>query len=214
MVRGNQRVFDWTPKRQLAAQLLAEDDLADTEIAKKAGIAVATLYIWKLRPEFAAKIAEIRATLGDMSLRYLIAQRRRRVRALDERWHKMQAVLDERGDDPLMRDVPGGKSGLLVVQYKALHLEDDEIEVVAEYKFDAALVRELREHEKQAAQELGQWVEKVAPTSPDGQQPATTHVNLTVTGRIDELTAAFAAVADRASQGGPSGDGAGKPLGS
>jgi class 3 adenylate cyclase len=39
---------------------------------------------------------------------------------------------------------------------------------VREYEVDVALLRELRAHEEQAARELGQWVDKVAPTSPDG----------------------------------------------
>jgi hypothetical protein len=34
-------------------------------------------------------------------------------------------------------------------------------EEVAEYSIDTGLLKELRDHERQAAQELGQWAEKV-----------------------------------------------------
>ena len=51
-----------------------------------------------------------------------------------------------------MADVPGGEAtGLLVRDYKG---KDATAEV---YKVDTALLAELRNHERQAAQELGQW---------------------------------------------------------
>ena len=78
------------------------------------------------------------------------------------------------------KDVPGGSTGLLVRQVKLVKiysvpgqdLEDDEPDaadvlcsaklnqVVYEYAVDTGLLKELREHERQAAQELGQWTEK------------------------------------------------------
>jgi hypothetical protein len=51
-------------------------------------------------------------------------------------------------------DVPGGTTGLLVKDYKG---KDADQPV---YKVDTRLLAELRAHEKQAAEELGQWSEK------------------------------------------------------
>src|ERR1017187_5622963 len=51
-------------------------------------------------------------------------------------------------------EVPGGTTGLLVKDYKG---KDADTLV---YKVDTGLLAELRNHEKQAAEELGQWSEK------------------------------------------------------
>jgi len=44
----------------------------------------------------------------------------------------------------------------------------EDFEVVHIYAVDGTLLREIREIEKQAAQELGQWSEKHEHTGPDG----------------------------------------------
>jgi hypothetical protein len=62
-----------------------------------------------------------------------------------------------------MSKVPGGKTGLLsVVKRKPLIVE-----------VDTALLRELRAHEQQAAQELGQW-------QPESQVAHGTQIQLVV----------------------------------
>lgn len=58
-----------------------------------------------------------------------------------------------------MKDVPGGNTGLLVRTTKGIG-SGDTFQIVDEYAVDTGLLRELREHEKQAAQELGQWIDK------------------------------------------------------
>jgi len=63
-----------------------------------------------------------------------------------------------------MIDVPGGSTGLLVCQYQGKSEN-------AVYRVDPGLIgllAELRAHEKQAAEELGQWSEKHAVTVKDG----------------------------------------------
>jgi hypothetical protein len=54
---------------------------------------------------------------------------------------------------------PGADKGLLARSYKQLGSGEDAT-IVEEYAVDGVLLKELREHEKQAAQELGQWSEK------------------------------------------------------
>src|SRR5438445_11658046 len=51
-----------------------------------------------------------------------------------------------------LADIPGGNTGLLVKDYKGRNAD------VAVYKADTALMAEMRATERQAAQELGQWV--------------------------------------------------------
>lgn len=56
---------------------------------------------------------------------------------------------------------------------------------------------------------LGMFVERHEHTGANGEPIQHEH---SVTGRIDQYTAAFAGVADRAGEGGPAGDGAGEPV--
>lgn len=72
-----------------------------------------------------------------------------------------------------MPDVPGGKTGLLVREIKSIGAGPNSREV-EEYKVDTGLLKELREHERQAAIELGQWQES-------GQQLKPGEARLTVT---------------------------------
>jgi hypothetical protein len=81
-----------------------------------------------------------------------ISNRNARVQALQNRWDRMRGLIEARAQE--MKDVPGGETGMLVRDFKG----KDANQVV--YKFDASLVNELNKVEKQAAEELGQWVPK------------------------------------------------------
>ena len=79
-----------------------------------------------------------------------ISNRNARVQAKQNRWDRMRGLIEARAQE--MKDVPGGETGMLVRDFKG----KDANQVV--YKFDASLVNELNKVEKQAAEELGQWV--------------------------------------------------------
>lgn len=81
----------------------------------------------------------------------VLASRQNRLAAIQERHDRLAQVMKERGEE--LADVPGGKSGLLVRDFKG----DNEV-----FKLDATLLSEFREHERHMAIELGQWQE--APT--------------------------------------------------
>jgi hypothetical protein len=83
-----------------------------------------------------------------------ISSRNPRVQALQKRWDLLRKIIDERAASPEFADVPGGTTGLLVKDYKG---KDSCMPV---YRVDTATLAELRAHEKQAAEELGQWTEK------------------------------------------------------
>jgi hypothetical protein len=176
----NVTAFRWSEKSERAAGLVAQDALTDEAIAADVGIARRTLERWKLDPAFAGRVAALVAEFAAAVKAEGIANRQNRVAALDDRWRRMQRVVEARAEQ--YKDVPGGDSGLLVRQVKLVKVygsatEVDELEggegpegdvltsmkrevEVAEYAVDTGLLRELREHEKQAAQELGQWTEK------------------------------------------------------
>lgn len=165
-----------SPKRQLTKQqvkavhLVVDDTLTDEEIAGQVGVTRRQLSRWKRNPLFVDEVARVVSKFDEQLLRIGVATRRRRVEALNNRWHRMQEVIDARASDTSTSEIPGADTGLLVRQYKGVGRGAD-FQVVEEYAVDTGLLREMRELERQAAAELGQWVEKVAPTSPDGATP-------------------------------------------
>ncbi len=165
--------FRWTAKREEAALLVAQDELSNEDIARRMGISRQTLGKWKLQPAFQGRVAALVAAVAEAVKGRGIAERRNRVAALNERWSRLLRVIEERA--ALYADVPGGRgAGMLVCQIKLVRVsggEDGEsdgpgrrkrrrsggfVEIAAD-AVDVGLLKELREHEKQAAQELGQW---------------------------------------------------------
>jgi hypothetical protein len=164
---ANQDEFEELPPRDKASLLVAIDELTDARIAEKVGISAPTLYRWKRDPEFLAAVDAHNAAFREIARRKGAAILDRRVAALNDRLQRMKRVIDERGDDPGMQGVPGGKTGLLVRTVKAVGRGED-FELIDLYEVDTGLLKELREHEKQAAQELGQWAERTEISGKDG----------------------------------------------
>lgn len=153
--------FKWSSASDLAAERLAAGKDTDCKIAKDLEIDRKTLWRWQQHPEFAARVEEHLDRFRAEVRRRGLAIREQRVSALNDRWNRLQRVVEARADDETMAHVPGGTTGLLVRTVKGIG-SGDAFQVIEEYEVDAALLKELREHEKQAAQELGQWVEKAA----------------------------------------------------
>jgi hypothetical protein len=110
--------------------------------------------------ELSAQVTEAFVEKTTQLVDLQIATALRRVHALDARWHKLQQVIAERADDPSMAKVPGGTTGLLVREIRSVG-SGPTAKLIPEYNLDAALLKEMRAHEQQAAQELGQWPAKV-----------------------------------------------------
>jgi transcriptional regulator with XRE-family HTH domain len=156
--------FEWTGERERASELLAARNLTHQEIADSVGIARSTLWEWRRIPEFAARVEEITEENRAETRRIGIADKERRLAALNDRWARMRRVIEERADDPGHRGAPGGSTGLLVRTIKSVRVldaekDDPKTAEVVEFAVDTGLLRELREIEKQAAVELGQWNE-------------------------------------------------------
>ena len=153
-------------KQQIdAAALVAEDAQTDEEIAASVGVDRRTLTRWKHDEDFIAEVRRLIEEYEKQILHVGIAQRRKRLDALNNRWHRMQKVIEARAVDPAHAVAAGGDTGLLVRDVKGAAGE-----IVEVFAVDTALLKEMRETEKQAAQEVGQWVEKIAETKPDGSQ--------------------------------------------
>lgn len=168
------RIFRWTAQRTIAAQLVAEDELNEQDIAQHVHVTRRALFKWRQHPSFVERVAAIVEETRAKLLADGITIKANRVRLLDERHRALRRVIDERAADPAMRDVPGGTTGLLVaeptlVRVVEVDVRADGSEILTPtrrwalrytYRVDVPLLAEIRAIEKQAAIELGQWTEK------------------------------------------------------
>lgn len=156
--------FRWTKQSTKAALLVALDELNDEQIAAKVGVSRRTLAGWKTHDDFRARVDEHVTSFRTAAAGAGIATVQGRVAALEDRWHRLRQVIEERGRADGMDKVPGGTTGLLAHDIKSVGggIAAERVDV---YSVDTALLKELREHEKQAAMELGQWTEKADLTS-------------------------------------------------
>lgn len=150
--------FPRTTNREQAAVLVAEGRLTNEAIAARCGVTRRSIDRWKQHPVFQSWVEEHRTAQREAIRAEGIANKQNRINALNCRWAGMQQVITERAEDPEMADIPGGKTGLLVKQLKSIGFGENNT-VVEEYAVDTGLLKELRAHEQQAAQELGQWTE-------------------------------------------------------
>lgn len=104
------------------------------------------------KPNIALQITKHREKL---ELR-AIADLQSRVDGYDKRRNELLSIIAERSVNSVYQKVPGGRSGWLVHTVKQIG-GGFTAERVEEFAFDSALHKELRELEKQAAQDLGQW---------------------------------------------------------
>jgi hypothetical protein len=143
-------------KQVQAALLVAEDELTDQQIADRLDVSQRTLERWKLKPEFQTAVkAHIDRLQTELS-RYSIARKDRRVAEYNERWHLLKQVREARAANPDVPDAQGGRTGLVVRQIE-LDRDGCEHEVFA---VDTGMLAEMRNLEKQAAVEVGQWTER------------------------------------------------------
>lgn len=161
----NKTNFKWNKGRTLAARLVAEDELNDEDIAAAAGVRRSTLAVWKKHPEFHARVQEHIEAWRRLVMAEGIAKRENRVSALNERWQLLKRVIAERAatyagdgddDDP---PAPGAATGLLVRQVKSVGFGENNM-VITEWVVDTGTLAEMRAIERQAAQEVGQWLDR------------------------------------------------------
>src|SRR5262249_41953105 len=88
---------------------------------------------------------------------YAVAKLARRLRFMDERYAKMEAIIAARAKEH--KKAPGGKTGLLVKRLRSIGHGENTL-TVEEYEVDVGLLRQIRELEKQVGQQFEQWVEK------------------------------------------------------
>lgn len=127
--------------RDKAAQLLASGSVTKVKIAEQCSISRTTLYEWMADDDFMAAVDHYAKKIERAILKTGIASKTNRIQAICDRWERMQRLIDARADK--FKDAPGGDTGLLVERAHG-------------HEFDAALMKSFLEHERLAAEELGQ----------------------------------------------------------
>jgi len=151
----------WTRAREVAAKLVAEDEITDEEIAAKCNVIRRTLATWKQASEFKARVQEhrerIRASVLDSGYCRLENRIKLRQRVLDS----FVTIADERGARPEMQDskVAGGKTGFVALQPRIIGTGENAKSFIEQVP-DTSLAAEIRTGLKELAQEVGQVVEK------------------------------------------------------
>jgi hypothetical protein len=156
--------FRWTAKRERAAALLARDEDTDQAIARACATTDRALRYWKSHPEFAARVREQAAQLRAALIAEGIVTKQHRIDQYNRDWQDLERVKQARASH-YADAVPGGDTGLIVgkpVQVRVVRdaAEGPRYSEVMEYKLDTGLIDARMKLAKQAAQELGQWVEK------------------------------------------------------
>ena len=150
-----------TQAKILAARLVAEDKLSNAQIGRKCGVTARCIEKWKRKPEFLAEVASHKKAWKEQVLAEGLSDRAFRVKEAQADYDKLGQIIVERGKDPSMKGVPGGKTGLITRTLKSLNKGDGQRTIVPEYEADHGIVQARAHIREQVARELGQWVEEV-----------------------------------------------------
>lgn len=106
-----------------------------------------------------ARLRELSEAVTEATVQAIIETREARLRMYADIQRRLWLIVQERGEDASLKAVPGGKSGFIVRQIKAVGSGATQ-KIVPEYSADVSLSREIRAVAEQAAVELGEWSEK------------------------------------------------------
>lgn len=161
-----------TQKQRLFLSLyLGECHGNATESARRAGYAGNDVTLRQsghevlTNPHVAIAIADAHAAIAQQG----IANKQNRINAYDARWQRLHAVVEARAE-AYATEAPGAATGLLVRTYKQVG-QGPSAQLREEWSVDTGLLSEFRQLEQQVAKEMGQWVDKQAPTDPTGEHP-------------------------------------------
>ena len=104
------------------------------------------------------RIEELQSAIADGIVKLAVTDRNARLTALQERQDALRSIVKARAADPNNQSAPGANTGYMVRNVKQIG-GGDTAQVVEEFVLDTGLLRELREIEKQAAIECGDWFE-------------------------------------------------------
>jgi hypothetical protein len=144
--------WKWSARRELAAKLVAADDMPDVKIAAQVGISQRVFYRWKKWPEFQARVNEHREDFRKRILGSRYCRREHRVLVRQRLIDKCLRIIEERSNWPGMEKIPGGKTGLVIPQVRQVSGR-----LITEYVTDTATESIIRANLREIAQEAGEW---------------------------------------------------------
>lgn len=156
----------WSEKVEHACGLIAHG-ASPAHAALECDASVGTIRAWLKYPEFQNRVLELRDHFVRETMAYSVASVACRTAAYQQQFEDIQEIRKERAADPQMQDVPGGKTGRMVLQKRQLG-KGEKAEIIEEYKADGYLMTQELAVLKQAAQDLGQWSEKRVITGDGG----------------------------------------------
>src|SRR5215813_5467079 len=115
MIPGTPKIRLHNKRRERAAQLVASGGKTNLAIAKDLGITERTLYRWLTNSQFRARVEEIVREYGERVMNGNLATRHKRLAKLQELSEKLDVIIAERAQDPLHTSMPGGETGLVVL---------------------------------------------------------------------------------------------------
>lgn len=169
--------FPWDKMRIRAAKRVAEGRLTLHEIATEAEVSCSILCRWKRHKDFRNYVNKLINSYRSKIRLSGIAVIENRVKSQNDRWLRLQKIIEDRSKCKEMNEVPGGDTGLLLRIPRAVKVwkvngPDDDIQnsyttqsnkVVFEHPVDTGLLSEMRQLEKQSATELGQLTKPEVP---------------------------------------------------
>jgi hypothetical protein len=150
-----------------AAMLVADDHLTNDQIAADVGVTRHALANWKRREDFRTEVERVRTLVRDEVLREGIARKANRIRALDDLFHRIEQIIEERAADPAMQNIPGGKTGLVKRTVKSIGFGASAT-IIEKFEFDAAVSKQYLAVLEQAAKEMGGKFEEAKPNGGPG----------------------------------------------
>jgi hypothetical protein len=144
--------WKWSARRELAAKLVAADDMPDVKIAAQVGISQRVFYRWKKWPEFQARVNEHREDFRKRVFGSRFCRRENRILIRQQLIDKCLQIIKERAATPGYEKIPGGTTGLVTPRFRVL-----EGRVVTEYQIDTETEGIIRANLREIAEEVGEW---------------------------------------------------------
>lgn len=142
-----------TPQQQQGVNMFAEGTFSHVQISLACGVSRMTVQRWREEPVFMRAVAATRKMLLNEVREMGIAVKMRRLKAMNDRWERLQRIMDERAKDSQWAEVAGWKTGLLVHDVKTVGEDKERVNL---FKVDTGLLSEMRTLERDAAEEMGQ----------------------------------------------------------
>jgi hypothetical protein len=149
-------------RKQKAIEMVANNRHTSEQIAKECHVTRRTITTWKADPLFQQAVKDRRVAWRHKARTEGPSDQDSRLRDVRSLRNRLWDAITKRGASEEMKDVPGGKSGLVCVTYKMQSMgEGLGSSKVPEYRIDSPVVDTLLRLYEHAATEKGQWQQKV-----------------------------------------------------